>query len=365
MNRNTIVVVENDTAARGFFANIFMGKYNVITLETGKEALQYIIGNYNSIAIMLLKLELPIVDGKTLLKALSAKGMLEQMPVIVLSDKNKTEDAVECYQLGAVDFISTPFVEEIVRRRVENIVELYMSKKSLELKIDSQTEQIRDQNMKLRYLNEKIIENLSNIVEFRNIESTTHVENIKKITGIIAHCLKENYPVYDLTDDEIDIIIQASALHDIGKICIPDNILLKASRLSEKEFELIKSHTTKGCELLAKMTDLQDEKYSEMSRVICRHHHEKYDGSGYPDGLKGDDIPLAAQIVSVADVYDSLVSKRVYKNAYDPAKAYNMIMDGECGVFSPKLLDCLSRSREQLEALYGVKHLSESENDDN
>lgn len=363
MERNTIAVVEDDRSARDFFANIFIGKYNVVALETGKEALQYIIGNYNSIAIMLLKLELPVVDGKTLLKALSAKDMLEQMPVIILSDQGRTEDAVECCQLGAVDFISKPFVEELVRRRVENIVELHMAKRNLELKINYQTEQIKAQNMKLRYMNEKLIENLSNILEFRNLESATHVENVKKITGIIAYCLKENYPVYNLTDEEIDIIVQASALHDIGKICIPDSILLKPGRLSEKEFELIKSHTTKGCEILAKMNDLQDGKYSEMSRVICRHHHEKYDGSGYPDGLKGDDIPIAAQIVSVADVYDSLVSKRVYKNAYDPVKAYNMIMDGECGVFSPKLLDCLSKSREQLEQLYAVKRGNESKND--
>ena len=161
-----------------------------------------------------------------------------------------------------------------------------------------------------------------------------------------------NYPIYDLTDYDIEIIVQASALHDIGKICIPDNILLKAGRLSEKEFELIKSHTTKGCEILAQMKDIQDEKYSEASMQICRHHHEKYDGSGYPDGLKGDEIPLSAQIVSIADVYDSLLSKRVYKNAYDPQKAYTMIMNGECGTFSSTILDCLSKSREKLEVLY-------------
>lgn len=354
MKRNTIVIVEDDRASRDFFANMFMGKYKVAALATGKEALQYLIVNYKTIAIMLLKLELPIVDGKTLLKAMSGKGMLDKMPVIVLSDTNKTEDAIECYQLGAVDFISKPFVEEIVRRRVENIIELYMSKKALEQKIDVQTEKISEQNEKLEYFNEKLIETLSNIVEFRNLESTAHVRNIKNITRIIAECMKENYPIYDLTDDEIDIIVQASALHDIGKICIPDNILLKAGRLSEKEFELIKSHTTKGCEILSQMKDIQDEKYSEASRQICRHHHEKYDGSGYPDGLKGDEIPLSAQIVSIADVYDSLVSKRVYKNAYDVTKAYNMIMDGECGAFSSAILDCLSKSREKLEALYAL-----------
>lgn len=352
MKRNTIVIVEDDSTSRAFFANMFMGKYKVAALSTGKEALQYLISNYDTIAIMLLKLELPLVDGKTLLKAMSAKGMLEKMPVIVLSNTNKTDDAIECYQLGAVDFISKPYVEVIVRKRVENIVELYMSKKSLQLKINVQTDQIREQNMKLHFFNDKLIETLSNIVEFRNLESTAHVKNIKMITKIIAECIKENYPIYDLTDYDIEIIVQASALHDIGKICIPDNILLKAGRLSEKEFELIKSHTTKGCEILAQMKDIQDEKYSEASMQICRHHHEKYDGSGYPDGLKGDEIPLSAQIVSIADVYDSLLSKRVYKNAYDPQKAYTMIMNGECGAFSSTILDCLSKSREKLEALY-------------
>ncbi len=352
MQRNTIVIVENDIRTRTVLSGMFRSRYNVVALETGREALEYLIKNYDDIAIMLLKLVMPYVDGKTLLKVLSTKGLLQEMPVIVISDTNSTEDAIQCYQLGAVDFISKPFVATIVRQRVENIVELYGNKNKLEHTVNKQTEQIREQNEKLQHFNEKLIETLSNIVEFRNLESTAHVKNIKKLTKILAECLKENFPIYKLTDYDIDIMVQASALHDVGKICIPDNILLKPGRLSEKEFELIKSHTTKGCEILEQMNDIQDEKYAEASRQICRHHHEKYDGSGYPDGLVGDDIPLAAQIVSLADVFDSLVSKRVYKNAYDTQKAFSMIMNGECGAFAPNLLTCLTKCRKQLEDMY-------------
>lgn len=181
------------------------------------------------------------------------------------------------------------------------------------------------------------------------MESGDHINRIKGFTKILLKYVNEMYEDVDYSPETMEVISSAAAMHDVGKIAIPDSILLKPGKLTPEEFNEMKQHTVKGCEILDSMATLQDENYSKYSYEICRYHHERYDGKGYPDGLKGDEIPLAAQIVSVADVYDALISKRVYKDAYSVEEAYQMILNGECGVFSPKLMECFTRAQKEME----------------
>lgn len=223
------------------------------------------------------------------------------------------------------------------------------TKRHLEELAALQSSVLRKQAQELQRMNERIIETMSNVVEFRNLESGDHVRRVKDFTRILAGYVAALYPEYRLNEADVDVIAAAAAMHDVGKIAISDAILLKPGRLSEEEFAIMKTHTIKGCEIIEMLGEIQESEYGRASYEICRHHHERYDGSGYPYGLKGEEIPIAAQIVSVADVYDALVSERCYKSAYTPAQAYDMIMRGECGQFSPKLLSCLEKAREKFE----------------
>lgn len=196
-----------------------------------------------------------------------------------------------------------------------------------------------------------IIDVLGTVVEYRNLERGPHIKRVKGFTNILATKVAEKYHEYGLTPQKIEVIVAASALHDIGKIAIKDSILLKPGKLTRDEFEYMQSHTIKGCDILEQIDEAWDKEYAKASWDICRYHHERYDGNGYPEGLSGEDIPISAQLVSIADVYDALVSKRIYKDAIEKDKAYHMILVGECGVFSPKLMQCFRECRKQFEEL--------------
>lgn len=235
-----------------------------------------------------------------------------------------------------------------------------MYKNNLEERVAEQTSVISEQYNLLKHQadqlaksNVSIIEILGTIVEYRNLESGEHIQRVKSYTRILGEQLMEDYPEYNLTSKQLNVIVSASALHDVGKIAIPDSILLKPGRLTKEEFEYMKEHTTKGCEIINNIRGVWSEEYAKASYEICRHHHERYDGRGYPDGLLGENIPISAQLVAVADVYDALVNERVYKSAFSADKAFNMIINGECGTFSPKLMDCFTKCRDRFESLAG------------
>lgn len=204
-----------------------------------------------------------------------------------------------------------------------------------------------DSTETLRKRSEQLVDIIGSLVETRNMESRGHIRRMKAFTGLLATEIMKAYPEYNLDRETVAIISATSAFHDMGKIAIPDAILFKPARLTLEEFDVMKTHTTMGCEMLDKMGDIWDENYKKTAYEICRHHHEKFDGHGYPDGLKGDEIPISAQIVSVADIYDALVCVRVYKDAYSPEQAYRMIITGECGAFNPKLMECFRNCAEQ------------------
>ncbi|WP_180270707.1 HD domain-containing phosphohydrolase [Sporanaerobium hydrogeniformans] len=220
--------------------------------------------------------------------------------------------------------------------------ELRKYKEDLEVMVETKTEKIKIQSEKLKTLNIAIIDNLADIVEFRDLESGQHIKRIKRFTYILAKKVTELYPEYKIDEEKIDLLCNASALHDIGKIGISDSILLKPGKLTKEEFEEMKTHTIIGDNLVLRILENYDKYLAKIGHEICRYHHERFDGRGYPDGLKGDAIPICAQIVGIVDVYDALIEKRVYKEAFSHERAIQMINDGECGIFSPKLLHCLN-----------------------
>lgn len=355
---NRVLVVDDMELNRELLQEMLESEYNVLLAENGKRAMELLHQYQDEVSVVLLDLMMPEMDGFAVLEKMQSEKLIDRVPVIVISGETSTEAEQRCFDYGVSDFIQKPFNESIVQRRVKNVVNLFAYQNQLEEKVAKQTEALRKQNRilqlqrdKLRENNIKIIDILGNVVESRNLESGEHVKRVKGFTRILGYQLMEDYPEYELTPERVEMISEASALHDVGKIAIPDNVLLKPGRLTDEEFELMKSHTTRGCDILNNIEGVWDEDYCQTSYDICRHHHERYDGRGYPDNLKGEEIPVSAQIVSVADVYDALVSERVYKDAYSKEEAFHMIINGECGVFSPKLLESFRHARSEFENL--------------
>jgi putative two-component system response regulator len=353
--RQTVLIAEDNELNREMLKAILESDYDIIEASDGKEAIDY-IRNDKDVALVLLDLYMPKVDGFDVLREIKKMGLEKFLPVIMISGENAVEAELKAFDLGVNDFIHKPYESTIILRRVRNSLELFQSRKMLTKKVMEQTEDIRKQNelltaqaKRLKETNSKIIDILGTAVEFRHMESFEHVMRVKAFTRCIATQVMKDFPEYGLTENDVDVIASASPLHDLGKIAISDTILLKPGKLTKEEFEIMKTHTTKGCELLDRVDaeGIWDKEFGKVVYDICRSHHEKYDGKGYPDGLKGDEIPLSAQIVSVADVFDALICKRVYKDAYPLDVAEKMIVDGECGTFSPKIMQSFLNCRDE------------------
>lgn len=356
--KDKVLVVDDIEINREILEDMLQEDYEVIQADGGMKALKILKERHEEFSAVLLDLIMPEVDGFAVLEVMRNQKWLETTPVIVISGEDSKETERRSLGLGASDFIRKPFDQYLVKRRVKNIVDLFSYKCSLEKKVESQTETLRKQYRllqlqaeKIRESNAKIIDILGTVVEYRNLESGEHIKRVKGFTKILAEEVMKEYPEYGLTEEKVELITSASALHDIGKIAIPDNILLKPGKLTEDEYEYMKSHASRGAEILQQIEGVWDGEYGTICYEICRHHHERFDGRGYPDGLKGDEIPISAQIVSIADVYDALVSERVYKGAYSLEQAFHMIVSGECGIFSPKLLECFRNVRKEYESM--------------
>lgn len=356
--RGKLLIVDDVEVDRKILAAMLENDYQIMEAEDGQQAIDLLEKYHDEILIVLLDLIMDGVDGYAVLEAMKEHSWLDKVPVLVISVDARVDVERRCFKMGVSDFIHKPFDNAIVENRVRNVIELFLYKNKLETKVEQQTEWLKKQNEmlarqaeKLRKRNNRLTDILGTVVEFRNLESGEHIKRVKGFARILAEEAMRDYPEYGLTEEMIDIIESASVLHDIGKIAIPDGILLKPGRLTRDEYEYMKLHTTKGCEILDNIQDLWSETYGKTCYEICRHHHERYDGKGYPDGLTGEEIPISAQLVSVADVYDALVSERVYKSAYSLEQAHEMILAGECGVFSPKLMECFEKARKKFEAL--------------
>lgn len=356
--RNKALIVDDILINREILAEILEDDFETLEAENGKEALEIFDRSGEDFSIILLDLLMPVADGFAVLEELHRRGCLDRIPVLVISGEVSAASEKRCLDLGAADFIHKPFDDAVVKKRVKNIVDLYIYKNTLEEKVKTQTDTLLLQNQELQAQAQRLSESnfqimdlLGSVVESRNLESGDHIRRVKGYTRVLAEAIRTYYPEFGLSEHDIEVMVPASALHDVGKIAIPDSILLKPGKLTPEEFECMKTHTTKGCAILENIVGLWDEEYKRVSCEICRYHHERYDGKGYPDALKGEEIPISAQIVAVADVYDALISKRVYKDAYTKAIAYDMIIHGQCGTFSDKILDCFTRVREDFEAL--------------
>lgn len=347
--RSYILIVDDDEMNRELLKQMFEKDYEILQASNGREAITQLGVHMNDIAVILLDLVMPVMNGYQVLQILNSRKVLEHIPVVLITAQNDEQTEFSCYSMGASAVISKPFVTQTVIQRINNLVETYRSADALAHKVEKQRSKLHEQERKMELFNEKLIDVVSNIVEFRDLESGEHVKRVKGLTRIMAEAYMELFPDSGLTPDKINVIVRASALHDIGKIAIPDGILLKPGRLTAEEFEIMKSHTTKGCKILRLLDIVQDNEQLQASYDICRYHHERSDGKGYPDGLRGDEIPLSAQLVAVVDVYDALVSERVYKKAFDKDTAYHMIMDGKCGSFEPKILKCMEYARTRIE----------------
>ena len=334
VKKHCILIADDSEMNRAILEDMLGSEYDILEAENGEQALETIREHEHEISLILLDIVMPGKNGFDVLAEMNNRQWIEDIPVIMISAESNADNIEKAYKLGASDFISRPFDTVIVHHRVVNTILLYAKQRNL-------MNLVADQIYERELSNSLMIDILSHIVEFRNGESGLHVRHVNLLTAMFLGYLTQNSEKYHFSEAEIALISTASALHDIGKIAVDEAILNKPGRLTNEEFEIMKTHTSIGAQMLRDLPIHEDEPLVKVAYDICRWHHERYDGRGYPDGIKGDDIPISAQVVALADVYDALTSERVYKPPFTHKKAVEMILEGQCGAFDPELMDCL------------------------
>ena len=339
--KQRILVVDDSEMNREILCEMLKDDFEIIEATNGQECVSLIEQYGKEISLVLLDIVMPVMDGFEILMYMNRNHWIEDVPVIMISSEESENYIRKAFKFGVSDYISRPFDSKVVYQRVFNTIKLYAKQRRL-------ISMVSDQMHEKEKDNQMMVEVLSQIMEFRNGESGLHVVHINTLTRLLLERLVENTDAYNLTPDDCYLISTASAFHDIGKVGIDESILNKPGKLTKEEFETMKEHTLIGASMLDKLEHYKDEKMIKVAYQICRWHHERYDGKGYPDGLIGEQIPIAAQVVSVADVYDALVSKRVYKDAYSHEQAMKMILNGECGAFNPLLMEVLVEIQDKI-----------------
>ena len=340
-----ILIIDDDEINRLILSDIFQPSFSITEAVNGEDGLEKLRKTNCRFSAILLDYMMPVMDGLECLSIMRKSGMIDQIPVFLITAETDGDVTRKAYDLGVMDVISKPVVPYIVRRRIESVIELFENRMRLQLTVNEQAEKLLKQSERIIRLNYGMIEALTTAIEFRSGESGEHVRRIHDMTAYLLH----NTKLGDgFSDEDKTQIALASIMHDVGKIAISDAILNKPGRLTREEFEIMKTHTVKGAQLLSQIPQLRQLSAFKYAYEIALHHHEKWDGGGYPDGLKGDEIPIYAQIVSLADVYDALQSKRCYKEAYSTSQAIEMITGGQCGVFNPRLLSSFLEVEPQL-----------------
>ncbi len=349
--KQTILIADDSEINRSLLADMLGNEFEILEAEDGQQAVAALQREGGKIDLVLLDIVMPNMDGFEVLASMIHNGWIKDIPVIMISSETSPSCIERAYELGVTDFINRPFDVWIVRKRVMNTLVLTSKQKKL-------VSLVTDQIFEREKMSNTMITILSHIVEFRNGESGMHVLHIRTLVELLLRDLVLKTDKYNLSQSDISLISTASALHDIGKIGIPDEILNKPGKLTNEEYEIMKKHSEIGAGMLDDLDFLQDEKLITYARQICRWHHERYDGRGYPDGLKEEEIPISAQIVSLADVYDALTSERVYKPAFSHEEALRMITEGQCGTFNPLLLECLFDVRDKIKEELEISSLS-------
>lgn len=338
--KKTIMIVDDSKFNQDMLTEILGVTYRYLYADDGLEAVE-ILNTDARVDVLLLDINMPQMDGFEVLRIMNEKHWIDEIPVVVVSSESQSELIDRTFELGAIDCITRPFRASVVQHRVENSLKLYMKQRNL-------TSLVKSQLYEREKTNNMMIQILSHMAENRNHESGDHTLHIQNITNLLLHQLMRISDDYHLSQTEISRISTVSALHDIGKMSVPEEILNKPGKLTSEEWEIMKAHTVRGDEFIQSMKGAAEEPVMIVAHEICRWHHERWDGKGYPDGLKGDEIPISAQAVSVADVYDALTSDRCYKKAYTHEEALRMICDGECGCFNPVLLQALNDISDEL-----------------
>ena len=341
MHKQKILVVDDSEMNRDILITMLENDFDIVEAENGEECLALLRQYGKEISIVLLDIVMPVMDGFEVLASMNRNRWIEDIPVIMISSEESDAFIRKAFQLGVSDYISRPFDNHVVRQRVFNTIKLYAKQRRLIALVSDQIHE-KEKN------NQMMVEVLSQIVEFRNGESGLHVLHIKVLTEMLLEGILQKTDQYRLTPEICQMISTASSFHDIGKIGIDEKILNKPGKLTKEEFEEMKKHTLIGASMLSKMERYKDEPLIDIAYQICRWHHERYDGKGYPDGLVGDEIPISAQIVSLADVYDALISERAYKKGFSHEKAIAMILNGECGTFNPILIECFMEIEQKI-----------------
>ena len=339
--RQQILIVDDSEMNRAILTEILKKDYRILEAENGEECIRILEQYGTDISLVLLDLVMLKMDGFEVLSVMNRRQWIEDIPVIMISSEDSSQFIRKAYEYGASDYIARPFDARVVYQRVFNTIKLYAKQRRL---LNLVTSQVYEKERSNRIM----IAILSQIVEFRNGESGLHVIHINIVTELLLEHLMSRSDRYYMSWAEQQLVVTASALHDIGKIGIDEKILNKPGSLTKEEFEIMKTHTLIGASMLERMKAYQDEAMVQIAHDICRWHHERYDGKGYPDGLRGDEIPISAQVVALADVYDALTSERVYKKAYTHEEAIQMILNGECGAFNPVLLQCLEEVQDRI-----------------
>lgn len=342
-SRQQILIADDSAMNRMLLAEILGTDFRILEASNGEDCLEQLRHNPGDVALVLLDINMPVLDGFDVLSAMNRDHSIEDIPVIMISSDDSKDIIRRAFERGVSDYINRPFDARTVYRRAFNTIRLYAKQRRLVRMVSAQTR-------KQEHNTTMLVNVLSQIVEFRNGESGSHVRHIRILTEKIMAQLLRKTDKYSLSSEEQDNITLASVLHDIGKIAIDEKILNKPGRLTPEEFAVLKTHTTEGAALLHRLENFDTEPLLQTACGIARWHHERWDGRGYPDGLAGDDIPIGAQLVSLADVYDALTSERCYKKAFPHEKAVQMILGGECGAFNPLLLECLKDIEGSLQA---------------
>lgn len=346
---DTLLIIDADESDRTSLREIFQDTYQIIETDNGQEGMEILLRNQEKICAVLLDAVMSMMDSMELLKEMKKHRIQETIPIFLITAETNETIIHEGYEIGVMDIIEKPIVSYVVHRRVDSLVELYLSRRSMRNLLEYQSMELIDKEAEIVNLNMGMIEALATAIEFRSRESGEHVRRIRDISC----CLLEKTPMGEgLSAKSVELIGMGAIMHDVGKIAISDLILNKPGRLTEEEYDIMKTHTIKGARILEKIPQMKNHAAYAYAYDIARHHHERWDGQGYPDGLKGDEISVWAQVVSIADVYDALVSKRVYKDAYGFDEALNMIREGRSGVFNPKLLSCFSDVEKEFRSMY-------------
>lgn len=353
MNQKKILIADDSELNRALLVDMLEHDFSIFEVSNGKETIAALQAHQGEIEVLLLDVVMPEMDGFEVLAAMNENHWIDDIPVIMISAETGSAYIDKTFKLGAVDYVSRPFVPNVIRRRIMNTVLLHTKKQQL-------MSVLADRFYRQEKNTELMVDILGHAVECRSGEGGTHMTHVILVTGLLLQCLVGKTDRYHLEREDIGAIRMASGLHDIGKLQIPEEILTKPHSLTPEEYEIVKRHTQIGAKLITDLPIYQNERLVKYAIEICRWHHERWNGEGYPDGLKGDAIPIAAQVVSVADVYDALTSERCYKEAFSHEKSMRMIHSGECGSFNPLLLECLDEIAVRLQKeLSVVPHLDQ------